>query len=135
MAEHPRFFYNEIAFLLALAFADSASIGVSLLVELWDLEFPHGEGKIPLLWTASVIDKPILRTIGPPSVTEEPMNQSAFSRIFSTTVKNVGYSCSVTIHAIRQNLGHEVDSKLAARDEIQLTDDQRSTPRSSDLNT
>lgn len=49
MAEHPRIFYNEIAFLLALAFADNALVGIRLLVELWDLEFSPLTNKIPLL--------------------------------------------------------------------------------------
>jgi hypothetical protein len=55
MAEHPRFFYNEIAFLLVLAFADKAFVGITSLLELRDLEFPPGSDKIPLLWTETVM--------------------------------------------------------------------------------
>lgn len=112
MAEHPRFFYNEIAFLLALAFADNALVGIRSLVELWDLEFPPFTNKIPLLWTNCAMQKAILRTVGPNGVTDEPMSRAAFTRILSTTVKNAGYSCSVTVHAIRRNLGHEIDSNV-----------------------
>ena len=49
MAEHPRFFYNEITFLLALTFVDEALVSIGLLSELWDLDFPPNTDKIPLL--------------------------------------------------------------------------------------
>ena len=48
------------------------------------------------------------------------MSRAAFTRILGTTVKNAGYSCSVTIHAIRRNLGHEVDSGSPDAGEILL---------------
>jgi hypothetical protein len=135
MAEHPRFFYNEIAFLLALAFADEALVGVGSLSELWNLDFPPNTDKIPLLWTEAAMRQPILRTVTRVGVTDEPMSRAAFSRIFSATVKNAGYSCSVTVHAIRRYLGHEVDSEFPSPDETPLTHRSREIHRGAAVST
>ncbi len=64
-------------------------------------------------WRDEVKRLPILRnaTIDG-GVTEDPLPQSTFERIFKDIIKSSGYFGDATIHAIRRDLGKKLDGKL-----------------------
>ena len=75
-------------------------------------EIPPGENELTLRYTDAAVDRPILRKCTKAEgVTDEPMPKSAFLAIYESTMKNAGYLCGTSIHAIRRALGKKVDGK------------------------
>jgi hypothetical protein len=71
-----------------------------------------GENEVPLPFKELALSQPILRKCTKAKgVSDEPMPRSAFTDIFGTTLKNVGYFCATSIHAIRRQLGKKVDER------------------------
>ena len=103
--------YNTAAFLLSLAIADKALINVDSLEGL-QKEILRGQDELILDFKDEVLDRPILRKCTKKDgETDEKMPKEAFLRIFRETLKNAGYFCGTSIHAIRRNLGKKVDGK------------------------
>lgn len=44
-------------------------------------------------------------------MTDESMSKAAFLAIYEKTLKNAGYLCGTSIHAIRWQLGKKVDGE------------------------
>lgn len=110
LQEHDKFIYDDIPFLLAMAFADKALFGFNTLADLQEQCIPPGQDEVHLRWRDEVLDKPILRKCTMAGgVTEEPMPRSAFSQIFQSTLRNAGYFCAASVHGIRRELGKKVD--------------------------
>jgi hypothetical protein len=81
---------------------------------------PAGNNKLLLRFRESVLKQPILRrytmVIG---VTEEPMPKSAFTENFGSALRNAGYFCATSIHAIRRQLGRKVDGRYTEAERSQ----------------
>ena len=111
--EHERFFYNDAGFLLAMAIADNALFGYESFEDVRAQEIPSGQDELVLRFMDSALERPILRKCTKTGgVTDDPMPKSSFTAIFKSTLTNTGYICGPSIHAIRQQLGKGVDSKL-----------------------
>jgi len=93
-----------------MAILDKALYGFDILADPRTQEIPADNNELILHFHESALDKPILRkrTMAH-GVTDEPMPKSAFTDIFRTTLRNAGYMCSTSIHAIRRQLGKKVD--------------------------
>ena len=110
--EHEKFVYNDAAFLLAMAIADGALFGYETLDDVRRQEIPAGENELILRVKESALSQPILRkSTKANGATEEPMPKSAFTDILSSTLRNAGYFCATSIHAIRRQLGKKVDER------------------------
>ena len=110
--EHEKFIYNDAAFLLVMAIADGALFGFETLDNLQKQEIPVGENELPLRFEESALNQPILRKCTKAKgVMDEPMPRFAFVAIFRTILRIAGYLCATSIHAIRRNLGKEVDDR------------------------
>lgn len=74
------FIYDDVPFLLSMAFAGKALFGYNTLAELQEQRIPKGKSEV-LRWVTSALNKPILqkctKTRG---VTDDPMPRSAFSQ-------------------------------------------------------
>ncbi|MCJ1426427.1 hypothetical protein MMC29_004330 [Sticta canariensis] len=110
--EHEKFVYNDAAFLLVMAIADGALFGYETLDDLRAQEIPVGENELPLRFKESALNQPILRKCTmAKGVTDEPMPKAAFTEIYGSTMRNAGYLCGTSIHAIRRQLGKKVDER------------------------
>jgi Protein of unknown function (DUF3435) len=108
--EHDKFIYNDAAFILAMAIADGALFGFDSLNDVRRQQIPPGENELILRFKESALDQPILRKCTKvDGITDEPMPKAAFINIFKSTLKNTGYFCRASIHAIRRQLGKKVD--------------------------
>ena len=88
------------------------AIGYETLDDLQMQEIPEGENELPLRFKESALNQPILRKCTKAKgVTDEPMPRSAFTAIFGSTLRNAGYFCATSIHAIRRQLGKKVDER------------------------
>lgn len=93
-----------------MAIADGALFGYDTFADLQDQEIPAGENELVLRFKDSALDKPILHSCTKADgITDEPMPRSAFTGILRNTLRNAGYLCSTSIHAIRRQLGKKVD--------------------------
>lgn len=111
--DHERLFYNDAGFLLAMAIADNALFGYESLEDVRAQEIPSGKDELELRFRESALRRPILRKCTKTGgVTDGPMPKSPFTTILKSTLTNAGYLCGPSIHAIRRQLGKEVDSKL-----------------------
>jgi len=111
--EHKKFIYNDAAFLFALAIADKSLFGYESLDDLREQEIPSNKNEIKLEYNPEALDRPILRKCTQAGgVLNEPMPKKAFLRIFGSTLKNTGYFCNTSIHAIRRYIGKKVDGKI-----------------------
>ena len=81
--------HNDPAFLLILAIADNALFHYKSL-----------DARTSSFWF----------TRRPP-LTDESMSKAAFLAIYEKTLKNAGYLCGTSIHAIRWQLGKKVDGE------------------------
>ena len=73
-------------------------------------EIPAGENELPLRFKELALDQPILRKCSKANeVTDESMSRSAFTEIFGSMLRNAGYFCATSIHAIRRQLDKKVD--------------------------
>ncbi|KAI9765370.1 MAG: hypothetical protein M1840_007450 [Geoglossum simile] len=100
--EHAKLLYNDGALLLVMAIADEALFSFNSMEDLWRQEIPQGEDK----------DLLILRKVTmKDGVTEEPMTKAAFLGIYQSSLKNAGYLCGTSIHAIWRYLGKMVDER------------------------
>jgi Protein of unknown function (DUF3435) len=98
---------------VAMAVADNALFGYSSLEDLRKQKIPAGQDELVLRFKDSALNRPILRKCTKTSgVVDEPMPKSLFTGIFKIILTNAGYFCGTTIHAIRRQLGKEVDSEL-----------------------
>jgi hypothetical protein len=110
--KHLKLIYNCTAIFLATAVADNAPFGVESLDDLQQLEIPPGEEEVILNFKETAVDRPILRKYTKEKDTiEEMMSKSAFLRIFRAMMKQAGYSCGTSIHAIRWYLGKKFDGE------------------------
>ena len=110
--EHKRLFYNDVGFLLAMALADGALVGYDTYEGLRHQIIPEGKDELILRFKQESLDGLILRKCTKAGgVTDESMTKSAFCDIFKSTLINAGYFCGASVHAIRHQLGKEVDSK------------------------
>ena len=108
--EHDQFIYNDSAFLLTVALADGALFGFRRLADLQEQEIPVGDNELVLRFKADTLDELILRKcMKAKGLLDGPMPKSAFSDILRTTLRNAGYLCPASIHAIRRELGKKVD--------------------------
>ncbi|KAL8934961.1 MAG: hypothetical protein Q9211_004956 [Gyalolechia sp. 1 TL-2023] len=106
--EHEKFIYNDAAFLLVMG----ALFGYETLDDLQKQQIPVGENELPLRFKESALNQPILRKCTKAKgVTDEPMPRFAFVAIFGAILRTAGYLCATSIHAIRHNLGKEVDDR------------------------
>jgi Protein of unknown function (DUF3435) len=70
------------------------------------------ENEVPLQFNRSALNQPILRKYSKAKGdTDEPMPRSTFINIFGNSLKNTGYLCATSIHAIRRQLGKKVDER------------------------
>jgi hypothetical protein len=101
--EHEKFVYNDAAFLLVMTIADGALFRYETLNDLRAQEIPISENELPLRFKESALNQSILRkcTKGK-GVTDKPISRSAFTEIFGSTMRNAGYLCATSIHAIRR---------------------------------
>lgn len=119
--EHNLLVYDDVACLLTLAFADNALFGYDSLDQLLTQEIPPGDDVIPLRFKDSALDRPILRKCTKAGgVLDEPMPKAAFTDIFGSTLRNAGYLCLKSIHAIRRELGKKVDERYTPVQRSQL---------------
>ena len=108
--EHEQLIYDDSAFLLTMALADGALFEFRTLADLQEQEIPAGDNEVVLRFKADMLDKPILRKCTKAEgLSDEPMPRCAFSNILRTTLRNAGYTCPASIHAIRRELGKKVD--------------------------
>ena len=108
--EHDKFVYDDVSFLLVMAFADKALFGFATLAELQQQQIPRGQNELVLRWKDEALDKPILRKCTKAGgVADEPMPRTAFSQIFQSTLRNAGYFCTASVHSIRRGIGKKVD--------------------------
>ncbi|KAJ4507488.1 hypothetical protein HRR83_004066 [Exophiala dermatitidis] len=113
--DHERLFYNDAGFLLAMAIADNALFGYESLEDVRAQEIPSGEDELVLRFKDSASERPILRKCTKTGgVTDDPMPKSSFTAILKSTLTNAGYLCGPSIHAIRRQLGKEVDKRYTA---------------------
>jgi Protein of unknown function (DUF3435) len=111
--DHGRLFYNDAGFLLAMAISDDALFGYESLEDVRAQEIPSGKDELILRFKDSALERPILRRCTKTGgVTSDPMPKSSFTAILKSTLTNAGYLYGPSIHAIRRQLGKEVDSKL-----------------------
>jgi Protein of unknown function (DUF3435) len=104
--------YNDAAFLLALVIADGALFGLDTINDFKKIKIPEGDNELILRYTAFSLDWPILRKyIKAGGVADEPMPKVAFTETFGSTLRNAGYFCATSIHAIRRQLGKKVDER------------------------
>jgi hypothetical protein len=107
--------WNDAGFLIPMAIADNALWGYNSLEDLLRQKIPAGDSELPLRWTDSVLDRPILRKCTKAGgVTDQPMSESAFREILRLTLQNAGYLTLTSIHTIRRQLGKRVDGKVTA---------------------
>ena len=110
--EHEKFVYNDAAFLLAMVVADGALFGYKTLNDVCRQEIPAGENELILRYKEFALKQPILRKCTKANgVTKEPMPKSAFTNIFGSTLRNLGYFCAISIHVIRRQLGKKIDER------------------------
>jgi len=96
-----------------MAIADKSLFGYESLEDVRAQEIPSGKDELILRFKDSALERPILRKCTKTgSVTDDPMPKSSFIAILKSTLTNAGYLCGPSIHAIRRQLGKEVDSKL-----------------------
>ncbi|KIW99637.1 uncharacterized protein Z518_11050 [Rhinocladiella mackenziei CBS 650.93] len=113
--EHERLFYNDAGFLLAMAIADNALVGIDSLEDVRQQVIPAGKDEKPLRFKDSVLGLPILRKCTKGGrVTADPMPMNAFTAIFKSTLINSGYLWGLSIHAIRRQLGKGADRRNTA---------------------
>ena len=111
--DHKRLFYNDAGFLLAMAIADNALFGYKSLEDVRAQEIPPGKGELILRFKDLALKRPILRKCTKTGgVTDDPIPKSSFTAILKSTLTNAGYLYGPLIHAIRRQLGKEIDSKL-----------------------
>ena len=109
--EHTKFVYDDAAFLLSMAILDKALYGYETLADLRTQKIPPGANELVLRFHDSILDKPVLRKCTKAhGVSDEPMSKTAFTEIFHSTLRNAGYICATSIHAIRRQLGKKVDA-------------------------
>jgi Protein of unknown function (DUF3435) len=83
LREHDKFIYDDVSFLLTMAFADKALCGFDKMADLQEQQIPEGQSELVLRWRESALNKPILRRCKKAGgATDEPMPRSAFSQIF-----------------------------------------------------
>jgi len=110
LQEHDKFIYDDVQFLLVMAFADKALFGYTTLADLRQQRIPAGQDELILRWEEEALDKPILRKCtSAGDVTNEPMPRSVFSQIFQSRLRNAGYFCAASVHSIRRGIGKKVD--------------------------
>ncbi|KAN0069234.1 Protein of unknown function (DUF3435) domain containing protein [Elaphomyces granulatus] len=113
--DHGRLFYNDAGFLLAMAIADDALFGYESLEDVRAQEIPSGKDELILRFKDSALERPILRRCTKTGgVTSDPMPKSSFTAILKSTLTNAGYLYGPSIHAIRRQLGKEVDKRYTA---------------------
>jgi hypothetical protein len=96
-----------------MAIADDALFGYESLEDVRAQEIPSGKDELILRFKDSALERPILRRCTKTGgVTNDPMPKSSFTAILKSTLTNAGYLYGPSIHAIRRQLGKEVDSKL-----------------------
>lgn len=111
--DHERLFYNDAGFLLAMAIADDAIFGYESLDDVRAQEIPLGKDELELRFKEPALGPPILRKCTKTGgVTDDPVPKTSFTTILKSTLTNAGYFFGPSIHAIRRQLGKEVDSKL-----------------------
>jgi hypothetical protein len=111
--EHKQLFYNDAGILLAMATADDALFGYNSLEDIRKQKIPAGQDELVLRFKDSALNLPILRKCTKTSgVADDIMSKSSFTSIFKSTLTNAGYFCGLSIHAIRRQLGKDVDSKF-----------------------
>jgi hypothetical protein len=92
--------------------ADDALFGFESLDELLKQEIPAWQNELILRYRESALDRPIMRKCTKAGgVTDEPMPKAAFTDTFRNMLRNAGYLCTASIHAIRQQLGKKVDER------------------------
>jgi Protein of unknown function (DUF3435) len=110
--DHDKLLFNDAAFLLTLSIADTALFGYESLDDVRKQKIPAGEDQLVLRYKEAALDQPILcKRIKAEGVTDEPMPKSVFLAIYEKSLKNAGYLCGTSIHAIRRQLGKKVDGK------------------------
>lgn len=96
-----------------MAIADEALFGYNSLEDLQKQEIPHGEDQLILRYKKGAEDQRILRKCTKAhGISDEPMPKQAFLTIYEKTLKNAGYFCGTSIHAIRRKLGKEIDGEI-----------------------
>lgn len=110
LQEHDKLIFDDVPFLLSMAFADKALFGFDTLADLLEQQIPAGQDELVLRWKDEALEKPILRKCTKAGgVTDDPMPRSAFSQIFQSTLRNAGYLCAASVHSIRRGIGKKVD--------------------------
>lgn len=111
-SQHGTLLYDDTQYLLALAIADKAIVGIDSVEDFWDLQIPPGEDHLFLPWRQEVTELPILRNATMhQGVTNEPLSQGTFEKVLKSILQLSGYFGTATIHAIRRALGKEIDGK------------------------
>jgi hypothetical protein len=112
-SQHAKLIFDDTQYLLALAFADEAFYGIKSPEKFWQLQIPEGEESLPLRWTDSVKNLPILRNATLENgVSKEPLPKATFERIVRSVMRISGYFGFATVHAIRHYVGKKLNGKF-----------------------
>ncbi|PWI65590.1 hypothetical protein PCL_07009 [Purpureocillium lilacinum] len=113
--EHPLLRYNAVFFLLQLAFVDGA-----LDCELF-LEIMRGKGDGPIPWHDAWQDVPVCRAVDRQGVLHptKAMGDGAFMGIFKGLLGSEYSYDSVSMHAIRRELGKQLDERYTETERSQ----------------
>ncbi len=89
---------------------DKALFVYETFADLQQQEMPPGDNEIILRFRTSTLNQSILRKCTKADgVTDEPMPKTAFTDIFRSSLRNAGYLCTTSIHAICRQLGKKID--------------------------
>ena len=112
-SQHAKLIFDDTQYLLALAFADKAFYKIDSPEKFWQLQIPEGEESLPLRWTDSVKNLPILRNATLENgVSKEPLPKATFERIVRSVMRMSGYFGFSMIHAIRHYVGRKLNGKF-----------------------
>ena len=97
---------------MALAIADHAIYGIDIVNDFWDLQIPPDQNELPLRWNTDVEGLPIVRNASIVNgISNDPLSKRTFDKILKEVLRLSGYFGDTIIHAIRRDLGKELDSK------------------------
>jgi hypothetical protein len=112
--QHGRLRYNDGFLLIAMAIADGALFGIRSLDDLWKQRMVDGDNEMPLLWNESASDLPIARRIEGGKVTQKPMSEERFRRIFDAVLQCAGYvGIRRSVRQIRRETAGKLNSRIS----------------------
>jgi Protein of unknown function (DUF3435) len=99
--------------LATLAIRDKVLFGYKSLDDLLEQKIPLGQNELPLRFNDDALDRFIFRrwTLAD-GITKDKMPKSTFLDIKNRLMRKAGYLCGNSMHAIRRQLGKNVDGKL-----------------------